>query len=142
MLRVMIKFLIRTGVFLLAAAVGIIVTSWIFSGFDLEGFDLMWSEPIGFVVAVVVFAAVQAIISPFIARVARRNAPALLGGVGLISTVIALVVAVLVTDGLDIYGVLGWVLGSLLVWLVTMLATLLLPAILIKDAVENKRDDD
>ncbi|WP_286218660.1 phage holin family protein [Paraoerskovia sediminicola] len=138
----MIKFLIRTGVFLLAAAVGIIVTSWIFSGFDLEGFDLMWSEPIGFVVAVVVFAAVQAIISPFIARVARRNAPALLGGVGLISTVIALVVAVLVTDGLDIYGVLGWVLGSLLVWLVTMLATLLLPAILIKDAVENKRDDD
>ncbi|ROS76561.1 phage holin family protein [Cellulomonas sp. PhB143] len=138
----MIKFLLRTLVFLLSAAVGIAVTSWIFDGFDLDGFDVVWSEPLGFILAVVIFAAVQAIISPFILRVANRNAPALVGATGLISTIVALLVATLVTDGLVVDTVLGWILGSVVVWLVTMLATLLLPMLLIKEGVEKAREND
>lgn len=138
----MVKFLLRTLVFLLSAAVGIILTDWIFSLFDLETFDVHWSDPVGFVLAIIIFAAAQAILSPFIAKAARNNAPALLGGVGLLSTFVALLIASLVSDGLEIGGWAGWILGPIIVWLVSMIATLILPVFLLKEGVEKVKDNN
>lgn len=137
----MIRFLLRTAVFLLAAAVGVLVAAGIFTAFDLETFSINWSQPLGFVLAVVVFAVVQAIISPFLAKVARNNAPALVGGVGLLSTFVALVVAVVLTDGLDVGSVAGWIVGPVVVWLAGMLAAFLLPLFLLKEGVEKVREN-
>ncbi|CAM3431159.1 hypothetical protein [Isoptericola cucumis] len=138
----MIRFLIRAAIFLLAAAVGILLTDWGFSMLDLETFEINWSEPLGFVVAVVVFALAQAILSPFLAKIARNNAPALVGAVGLLSTFVALIIAVLTTDGLVISGAAGWILGPVVVWLMGMLAAFLLPLFLLKEGVEKVRENN
>lgn len=57
-----------------------------------------------------------------------------LGGIGLISTFVALFVANLVPYGLSIRGLKAWVFATLIVWVVTSLATLLLPKLLPKRA--------
>jgi uncharacterized protein YacL len=137
----MIRLLARTAVFLLAAAIGILLTDLLFGAFGWQEFDVDWSNPLGFVLAVVIFALGQAILSPFFAQLARRNAPTLLGAVGLITTYVALVIASLVSDGLVISGWQGWVIGPIVVWLVTMLATFLLPAVMLKNALDGDRRD-
>jgi uncharacterized protein YacL len=137
----MIRLLARTAIFLLAAAIGIVLTDILFGAFDWQTFDVDWSNPLGFVLAVVIFAIGQAVLSPFFAQLARRNAPTLLGAVGLITTYVALLVASLISsDGLEISGWQGWVLGPIIVWLVTMLATFLLPAVMLKNALSDDRD--
>lgn len=137
----MIRLLARTVIFLLAAAIGIVLTDILFGAFDWQTFDVDWSNPLGFVLAVVIFAIGQAVLSPFFAQIARRNAPTLLGAVGLITTYVALLIASLISsDGLEISGWQGWVLGPIIVWLVTMLATFLLPAVMLKNALSDDRD--
>ncbi len=91
-----------------------------------------------FVLAAIVFAVAQSLLSPFITKVAARNAPAFLGGIGLVSTFVALVIASLVT-GLSITGWRTWILASLVVWLVTALATVLLPMFLLKDEIADRK---
>src|SRR6478735_3469683 len=127
----MIGFLIRTGIFLASAALGLWVASML-----VEGFNLTAS---GFIVAVLVFGILQSILSPWILTMTRRYANALTGGVGLISTFIGLWAATLVGDGLTIDGAQAWLLGGVVVWLVTMLGTLLLPLVLVKKAVRQER---
>jgi uncharacterized membrane protein YvlD (DUF360 family) len=127
----MIAFLIRSAIFLASAALGLWVASLL-----VEGFDLTAS---GFLVAVLVFALLQSILSPWILTMTRRYASALTGGVGLISTFIGLWVATLVGDGLSIDGAQAWLLGGVVVWIVTMLGTLLLPLVLVKKAVRQDR---
>lgn len=115
----MIRFLIRLAIFVVSSALGLIVTSWL-----LENFKIHVS---GFIVAVLVFTVVQGIITPFVATMAKRYASAFLGGVGLLTTALALFIAQLFPGGLEIRGGSTWVLGALLVWLVSALGTFLLP---------------
>jgi uncharacterized membrane protein YvlD (DUF360 family) len=89
----------------------------------------------GFIIAVVVFSVAQALLSPFIAKMATRHASALLGGIGLVSTLLALVLASVFTHGLTIRGIGSWVAATVVVWLVSALATMLLPMLLIKKKV-------
>jgi len=128
----MIRFLIRAVIFLGSAALGIWITSLILDDFVIDSAK-------GFVIAVVVFAVLQSILAPAIFKATAKNASALTGAVGLISTFIALLAATLVSDGITISGVSTWFIGTILVWLITMLGTLLLPIFLVKKGVEKKR---
>lgn len=92
----MIRLLARTAIFLVAAAIGIVLTDVLFNAFGWETFDVDWGNPLAFVLAVVIFALGQAILSPFFAQIARRNAPALLGAVGLVTTYVAIFLAALI----------------------------------------------
>jgi len=74
----------------------------------------------GFLAAVVVFTVAQAILAPFVFSMARKYASALLGGIGLVSTFLALWVATLFPGGIEVQG-LGWVLAPLLIWIITAL---------------------
>lgn len=128
----MIRFLLRTAIFLVSAAVGLLVTAALVDGVDVT--------PGGFVFAVVLFAAIQSILAPFIAKVTARNAAALLGGVGLLSSFVALWLTTLIGDSLTIDGGVGtWLTATVIVWLATALATLLLPIILVKAGIEAAR---
>ncbi|TFC94177.1 hypothetical protein E3T28_15720 [Cryobacterium sinapicolor] len=120
----MVRLLIRTAIFLGSAAIGLWVASLV-----LEDFTLTWQ---GFVVTVLVFAAAQSILSPFIMKLTARNAPAFLGGVGLVSTFVALLIASVVANGLVITGWQNWILATLVVWLVTALATVTLPLLFLR----------
>ena len=93
-----------------------------------------------FIFVVLIFAVIQALLAPLFTNMSERNAPALTGGVGLITTFIALLVTDLISDGLSIDGVSSWVLATLIVWIATMIAAFVLPLLLVKKAVNERRD--
>jgi len=128
----MIRFLIRTAIFFGSALLALWVTDLL-----LEDFTLGY--PQGLIVAAVIYALIQAILSPLIFKMTAKNANALMGGVGLISTFIALWLTTIFTgdEGLNISGTTGWLLGTLLVWLITAIAGWVLPLIFLKKAVDN-----
>ena len=128
----MIRFLIRTLVFLASCGVGLIAAAWILPDMSIGRGS--------FVTVVVIFAILQSLLSPFLARSTARNAPAILSAVGLLSTFVALLITHIFVSGLVINGAATWLFGTLIVWLVTMLATMLLPFILVKSGVEAARD--
>ena len=127
----MIRLLIRALIFLVSAALGLLVAAWLLDG------DFVLSAS-GFIVAVLVFTVAQSVLSPFIAKTTARFAPSFLGGIGLVSTLVALGLATLISDGLEISGATGWILGTVIVWLVTALGTLVLPMIFLKERASDR----
>ena len=127
----MVRLLIRIAIFLVSAAVGLFVAALLLPGFGLT------TE--GFLITIVVFAIVQGVLTPFIAKLAARHARAFLGGVGLVSTFVALLIASLFAGGLTIRGWQTWVLATVVVWLVTSLATFFLPMVFLKNKVASVR---
>ena len=120
----MVRFFLRAAIFLASAAIGLLVAAWLIPGVSVR--------VTGFILAVVIFALAQAILAPFFAKMANRYASAFLGGIGLVSTLAALILASVLTDGLTIRGIGSWVGATVLVWLVTAMATVLLPVLLLK----------
>lgn len=121
----MVRLLISAAIFLVTAALGLLAAAWV-----LDDVELALS---GFITATVIFAVAQAIFTPFVLSVARRHAPKMLGGIGLVSTLVALVIASTFTDGLTISGATTWVLASLIVWAATALGAWLLPLLVLKN---------
>jgi hypothetical protein len=131
-----LTFLIRAAIFLVSAALGLIAADLI-----LEGFHIDWSDWWGFVLAVVIFAVIQSVLAPWVFKLTHRHAPALLGGIGIISTFVAILIVVLIPDaGIGISQPIAWILAPVIVWLVTALATWLLPPLFIKKRVEERRE--
>jgi len=120
----MIRFLLSVAISIVSAAVALLVASALIPGVDVSAS--------GFVIAVLVFTAAQAILAPFVFNLARTYASAVLGGIGLVSTFLGLFVATLFPDELTISGVTAWVLSALVVWLITALGTWILGALIIK----------
>lgn len=127
----MVRFLIRTAIFVATAALGLLVASWILPGFHLE-----WG---GFLTAVAVFAIAQSVLSPFIFNIARKHASAVLGGIGLVSTLVALLIASLFPGGIRVDGFVTWILAALVVWVVTALGGWLLPLLFLKKKAQERR---
>ncbi|MEU1972389.1 hypothetical protein ABZ477_12070 [Microbacterium sp. NPDC019599] len=131
----MITFLIRAAIFLVSAFVGLVAADLI-----LDGFYLHWDDWWGILVAVVIFAVLQSVLAPWLLKVTRRHANALIGGIGIISTFVALLIAVVIpAAGIGIDGPVAWIIGTFIVWLVTALATWLLPPLFIKKKVDERR---
>lgn len=120
----MIRFLLSIAISLVSAAVALLVTSWIVAGVTVH--------PAGFVVAVLVFTVAQAILAPFVFNLARKYASAVLGGIGLVSTFLALLIASLFPNGLQISGITAWIAATLVVWVITALGTWILGIVVIK----------
>jgi len=120
-----IRFLLRVGVFLGSSAIGLLVAAWLVPGVSLS----TW----GFITAVVIFTVAQAILSPLFLKMASRYASAFLGGIGLVSTFVALLLASLLSNGLSIRGIGSWTASTVVVWLVTAVATLLLPVLVLRE---------
>lgn len=131
----MLTLLIRALIFLVSAALGLIAADLI-----LEGFTLHWDDWWGILLAVVIFAVLQSVLAPWLLKITRRHANALIGGIGLLSTFVALLIAVLVpAAGIGIDGPVAWIVGTLIVWLVTALASWLLPPLFIKRKAQAAR---
>ncbi|MGC0362936.1 hypothetical protein ABH922_000920 [Rhodococcus sp. 27YEA15] len=128
----MITILIRAAIFLGSSAIGILAATLVFPG--------NFSAPAaGFVTAVVIFSIAQTVLAPFVATMTKRYAPAFLGGIGLLSTFVALLIAS-IFGGLEIRGASTWILSTVLVWLVTALATVLLPILFIRKKVAERKE--
>lgn len=128
----MIRMLVRTAIVLLGNAVGLIVASLLFDGIDID--------VTSFVFALIIFTLAFAVLTPFFASVLRRNqsSSAALGGVALISTLAALVLTDVLSDGLSISGVGTWIGATVVVWLVSMIAIWILPFLGLKKYLESR----
>jgi uncharacterized membrane protein YvlD (DUF360 family) len=129
-----IRLLVRLLVSLVGNAVGLIVASLVFDDFDID--------VTGFVIALVIFTITLALIGPFLESVLRRNrsSSAALGGVSLIATFVALLVTDLLSDGLSISGVATWIGATVVVWLASLLAMIILPLLGLKKYLDERRD--
>ncbi|HPU13266.1 MAG TPA: phage holin family protein [Aeromicrobium sp.] len=127
----MIRLLIRAGVNLISAAIGLLVADYF-----LDGMTVTAS---GLALTVVIFALCQAILTPFIFVVVKRNADAFLGGVGIVSTLVALLVATYLGNSVTIEGLSTWFVAAVIVWFAAAVASLLVPFILIKLGVDEAR---
>lgn len=130
----MITLLYRGLMYLVSAGLGLLAADLL-----LDGFQIQWDQWWGFVVCIVVFAVLQSVLSPWVSRLADRYAPVLMGGIGIFSTLIALMVVVLLpVGGLRIVDLTGWLLGAVIVWLVTALGSVLLPLIFLRRRMEGR----
>lgn len=127
----MVRMLIRAGIFFGAAAVGLLLAAWLVPGVRI-------TLP-GFLVAVAVFTVVQSLLTPIAIKIADRYSPSLVGGMGLLSTGLALWAASAFQGGVTIDGAMAWVLGTLVVWLATALGWWLLPLWLLKEKVRDRK---
>ena len=128
----MIRLIVRTAVMLLANAVGLIVASLVLDGMDID--------VTSFIVAVLIFTVVLALMTPFMASQLRRSRSSALGGVALIATLISLIVTDLISDGFSIDGVGTWIAAAVIVWVASLLAAFILPYLGLKKYLEERRD--
>ncbi len=126
-----IRLFIAGGIRLLANAVGLIVAALVLDDVSING--------AAFVIAVVIFTVIEVVADPLFTKIAIQHTPALRGGTALLTTFVGLVLTAAVSDGLHITGVTTWVLATLIVWLAALLAGLLLPVILVRRAVDDRR---
>ncbi|MFD6895816.1 phage holin family protein [Rhodococcus sp. NPDC060086] len=128
----MIRLLASTVVALIANAIALIVGAWVLPGMTLSSF--------AFVIAVVIFTVATILLDPLIRQVAMTKTPVLIGSSALISTLLALIVTAIVSDGLRIEGITTWILATVIVWAVALIARLLLPFIVFKKTLAKRAE--
>jgi uncharacterized membrane protein YvlD (DUF360 family) len=119
------------GIALAGNAVGLLVAAAVL--------DRMHVNATSFLVAVVIFTTVLALLQPFIVAQVRRAAPPLLGGVALIATFVSLLITTIVSDGLSISGLSTWIAATVIVWIGSLLAVFILPYLGLRKYLEVKR---
>jgi uncharacterized membrane protein YvlD (DUF360 family) len=112
------RTVISLAILLGANAIGLIIAAAV-----LDKVELDWAA---FIFALIIFTIVEAIALPGVRKVAESKAPAISGGVALIATYVALLVTDILSDGLDIEGIGTWIMATLIVWICTMVAALIL----------------
>ena len=128
----MIRLIVRTIVALAANAVGLIVAAAVLDDMELD--------VTGFIVAVVIFTIVFALLQPFLVLQLRGAGSAALGGVALLATLASLIITDLLSDGFTIDGGVTWLLAAVIVWAAAVLAAFILPFLGLKRFLEERRD--
>jgi uncharacterized membrane protein YvlD (DUF360 family) len=127
----MVRFLWSFAVNLVSAAAGLLIASLLLADLHVQAS--------GFVVAVLVLTIAQAILAPFVFNMARQYASALLGGIGIVSTMLALFIASLFPGGVTVTTFSTWVVAALIIWIVMALGGWLLLGWVLKRFVKNAK---
>ena len=127
----MIRLIVRTLVAVAANAVGLIVAAAVLDGMEID--------VTSFIVAVVIFTIVFAVLTPFLAVQLRRLGNGAIGATALIATLVSLVITDLVSDGFTISGVGTWIAAAVIVWLAALVAAFVLPYLGLKKYLEENR---
>ena len=125
----MIRHVAVAVVALLANAIALIVIAWLLDGMTLEVQGLL--------IEVAIFTGVMVLIEALVRRFTPLQGGAFLGGAALLSTVIALVVTTLVTDGLQLSGASTWFLAIVLMWGFPVVVRLILPHLIFKQTLRR-----
>ena len=107
------KFLMAWILGLAGAAIGLLLCSLIF------GDNFKFSSFGGFVMALVIFAILSAIIPYFILKALVRNAGSIVALTGLFSTFIALLITA-ITPWMNVSGFWTWIWSILIIWVLGM----------------------
>ena len=125
----MVRTLIKIALTIAGNAIGLFVASLLLDGFHLK-VD-------GFLIALIIFTVAELLIEPLIEKLFTQHAEKLRMLTALVTTFLALLVTDLISDGLNIEGAGTWILATVIVWLGTLLAGV----ILVRLFVEDRRDE-
>ncbi len=125
----MVSFLISTVADLAANAIGLLVAIILLPGFVID--------PLSFVVAVAIFSLVQTVLGPLIVKMSMKNVPQLMGAIALVTISVGLFATDIMMSGMQIGGIAHWLAATLLVWLGSLLASILLPLYVFKQLSGN-----
>jgi hypothetical protein len=106
--RFFISWLLGLG----ANAIALLLAAIIFPGFTLS-LD-------GFIVALIIFALLSALLPWLVLKFLARHAGSLIALSGLVGTFIALLITSTISSGLDIDGLWTWIGATLLIWIMSM----------------------
>ena len=124
------KFILSAVAYLIANAVGLLLAARLLQGFSID--------PLSFLIVVVAFSVIQAVLSPIVTSLSRKHLPQLMGGVALVTVFIGLFVTDLILDGMVIGGISNWLASTLLVWLGSLIATILIPRYVFRQLGESE----
>ena len=120
----MIRFAYSVAAYLIANAVGLLLASLLLEGFSIG--------PMAFVVAVLIFSAVQGLTGPIITKLSQKSFPQLMGGISLVTIFLGLWITSLLVDDMQIGGLANWLAATLIVWIGSLIAAVLLPKYVFK----------
>jgi len=125
----MIRTLIKVGLTIAGNAIGLLVAAALLDDVKLSG--------AAFILAVIIFTVAELILEPFIEKMVTEHAERLRIFTSLVTTFLALLITDLLSDGLSIEGASTWLLATVIVWLGTLLAGI----ILLRLFVDERRDE-
>lgn len=125
------KHVYSAAAYLIANGVGLLVAAVLLPGFRID--------PISFIVVVLFFSIVQAILGPIIRKVATKKMPQLMGGIALITIFVGLFITDIILSGMVVGGIANWLAATLLVWLGSLVAGILIPMYVFKQLKEQKK---
>ena len=129
----MTRFLLSTLAYLIANAFGLLVAVFLLPGFSIN--------VLAFVAAVAIFSLVQTALGPLLSKIASKRFPQLMGGIALVTIFVGLFVTDIVMQGMEIGGISNWLAATLLVWLGSLLASILLPIFVFKQLHDRPRNN-
>ena len=127
------RFLISIVAYLAANAVGLLIAAALLPGFTID--------PLAFVVAVAIFSLVQTILGPLVTKISLKSVPQLMGGIALVTIFLGLFITDLIMSGMEIGGIANWLAATLLVWIGSLVAEILLPIYVFKQLAEDAKRD-
>jgi uncharacterized membrane protein YvlD (DUF360 family) len=127
----MIRMLVSALFYVLANAVGLLLAALLLDGFEFSPFAFIW--------AVLIFSVIEAVAGPLVTKISIKNVPALQGGVALVTTFVGLFLTELFVGGMVIGGLANWLAATLVVWIGTLIATLVLPMFLFKSVMKKQK---
>lgn len=125
----MARTLIKIALTIAGNAIGLFVASLLLDGVHLDVG--------GFLIALIIFTVAEVLIEPIIEKLFTQHAEKLRVLTALVTTFLALLVTDVISDGLDIEGAGTWILATVIVWLGTLLAGV----ILVRLFLEDRRDE-
>ena len=126
----MVRVAKSAATYLIANAVGLLLSIIILPGFTIG--------PLAFIVAVLIFSVVQGVSAPLIKKISQKKIPQLMGGISLVTIFIGLWITSLLVSGMEIGGIANWLAATLLVWIGSLIAEILLPIYVFKQNQEGK----
>lgn len=125
------KLLLSGAAYLIANGIGLLIAAALLPGFRID--------PLAFIVAVLLFSVVQAVVGPIVRKAATKKMPQLLGGIALITIFIGLFVTDLIMPGLEVGGIANWLAATLLIWIGSLIAAILIPKYVFKQLNDHKK---
>lgn len=129
----MIRLLLSAAAYLIANAVGLLLAVLLLPGFRIG--------PLAFILAVLIFSGIQTLAGPLLTKISLRNMPQLMGGISLVTIFIGLFITDLIMAEMQIGGISNWLAATLLVWLGSLITTILLPLYVFKQLRDDVREN-
>ena len=120
----MIRLALSVLATIIANAVGLLLATALLTGFTIDAMS--------FVVVLLVFTGVMVLTGPLITKIAVTSVPQIRGSISLVSVFFGLKVTEWLMPGFDMGGLSNWLAATLLVWLGSLIAEILLPIYVFK----------